>query len=351
MRCRRSAVGTAKIWCEPVVSPVQLPTAEQVQSLLCKQYHECSDLRGLRMLSRGRNAIFEMHVGAESYVVKSGRKGDALARLTRHAALAHGLTALGAAAEQLSHTSAGELVGRGDDGLVVAVFRKIRGVACDFTSAGYGRLGLALALWHRAAARAKVDANVLSSLSPAEILALAEKVLLHTSPPGLPGCPAFAMSSPGEQRLTSCVRFLRGRLPREEEHEDWVGHGDPHPLNLLRAVCADGRQQSTLIDLEDAYRGSRLHDLGTIVWSTLRCEPTRPLWMAALEAYDRELGLANEELDQVGYFVALRHLWWLALHARHWGQYAMHYREPRFVDVGVELLEVICQDACGANLT
>lgn len=333
------------------MSSVQLPSAEEVQSLLRRRYHGCTELRNMRVLSQGRNAIFEMELGAERYVVKSGRNGDALARLTRHAALAHGLAALGAAAEQLLPTSAGELVGRGEDGLVVAVFRKIQGVACDFTPAGYGRLGLALAVWHRAAARVKVDAQVLSSLSPAKVLMLAENALLHTRSPGLQGCPVFAMTSAGEQRLSSCLRFLRGLLPRGEEREDWVCHGDPHPLNLLRAVSVSGLQQSIWIDLEDAYLGSRLHDLGTMVWSTLRCEPTRPLWMAALEAYDRELGLYSDELDQVGYYVALRQLWWLALHARYWGQYAIHYCEPRFIDAGLDLLETICQDACGADLT
>ena len=332
------------------MSPVQLPTAEEVRALLRKEYHGCTELNDLRVLSQGRNAIFEMKMGGERYVVKSSRKGDALSRLARHAAIAHGLAALGAATEQLLPTSTGELIGQGKDGLVVAVFRKIQGVACDLTRAGYDRLGLALALWHRAAAQVKVDARLLSSLSPPKVLMLAERELLHAALPGPPGCPSFAMSPPSEQRLSSCLRFLRSRLPGEVEREDWVGHGDPHPLNLLRAVSGTGLQQAIWIDLEDAYRGSRLHDLGTVVWSTLRCEPTRPLWMAALEAYDRELGLSSDELDQLGYYVALRQLWWLTLHARHWGHYAMHYREPRFVDAGLELLEVICQDACGASL-
>ena len=79
---------------EPVVGQCSFPRQKQCGRCCVQTVPQCSDLRGLHMLSRGRNAIFEMHVGAEELRGQSGRKGDALLIPPRRLG-SRGLTALG----------------------------------------------------------------------------------------------------------------------------------------------------------------------------------------------------------------------------------------------------------------
>ena len=327
----------------------RLLSPDNVILLLREAYTECKELVCLCSLSEGRNAVFSFEIAGVAYVAKSSCAVDARLRLTRHACMAKKIAEQGVAAEQVLTTSTGALIAEDSSGLVVLVFRKVQGVTCEFTRAGYKRAGKALASWHTAAAMVDISEDLLEPLSPTLLIEHAESTFQGSSCLETHSLPLLSISAASFKRLESCISFLRSGLCDYQGEDYYVGHGDPHPLNLLYADCNEV-EFATWIDLEDAYRGTRLHDLGTLVWSTLRSRVTKPLWMAALEAYDSVIALSETDLGRIGYHVALRQLWWLSLHARHWGQYSIHHSDPRFLEAAIELLEIICSDACGATL-
>lgn len=92
-----------------------------------------------------------------------------------------------------------------------------------------------------------------------------------------------------------------------------ICQGDLHPLNILLPPGP------VWVDFEDAFIGSRLYDVSTVVWSSFNQTYAAPLWRAALGAYTGITPLSAGVLSCLGLFVALRQVWWLSLHARHCG--------------------------------
>ncbi len=285
-------------------------------------------------LASSRNQLFQIRHGGAHFILRRSPSAD----LLRHADLTAALKVHDCGAEYAIPARSGSYGVQLADHSYLALFHRSPGRQADFTQADYADLGIALARFHRGADQLPSPKQDYPHFQPGIVLqnshAQIEKHLQH----------AAALT-----QLNTCTAFLETRLAALESNQPQHGalqsglcHGDPHPLNFLIHP-----QGNTLIDLEDACYGPRLYDLAVMVWSTLRQSETRPLWSAALQAYHAHLPLADEALAHLAPLMALRQLWWLAMHAKSWGAYPMHRQEPHFIDAGVELLQIICQDACG----
>jgi len=146
--------------------------------------------------------------------------------------------------------------------------------------------------------------------------------------------------------LDSVVGFLARLWPEASSEPGAYGlvHGDSHHLNFLED---DGRL--ALFDFELLARGWRAYDLATLIWGTFGRGGDAALWDAMVRGYSSVRRLGESEARTVPVFVALRQLWWLGFHARHWGRWRRPWLNPGFFDGGVELLQFIAAQACGYN--
>lgn len=309
-----------------------------ILNLLRGSYDGCQDVHELKRLASGRNHVYVFSAALSKFVVKASASKDAQSRMVRNALVALRLGEVGCSVEQPVLTKFGEPVCYGPNGLTVTVFQLIEGSQGNFTVSTYTHLGFALAKLHKSAALASIPKGILVDLSPKFILDKAELEITR-----LLGECEYA------GRMRNCAQFIAAGLHRFasiHHATPTLGHGDPHPLNVI-FPSIKYKSTPAWIDFEDAYVGCRMYDLGVIVWSTFRCAETKPLWMAALNSYNHCYSLDKEELDHIGLFVAFRQIWWLSMHAENWGSYDIHQREPNFLNSGIELLEIICHDACG----
>ena len=201
-------------------------------------------------------------------------------------------------------------------------------------AADYASLGAAAARLHGALDHVGIDCVEMPLFEPAAIVSSAVADVGSALGPG-----------PQRAALERLGNFIDAGLAGMRMHWDdpRICHGDLHPHNVLLPPGRD----PVWIDFEDAFIGPRLYDVATIVWSSFNQTHAAPLWQAALGAYTGITPLSAGVLNCLGLFVALRQVWWLSLHARHWGAYPMHAAHPQLLDDGVDLLDAICRDACG----
>lgn len=317
---------------------------------LLRKHYPANRIAPPRLLVHGRNRVYELAAEAGPGITRASSDADAGPRFERQVAVARRLEGLGIEAERVVPAIDGRGVVGDASGLRVALFGRLPGRPGTFTPACYAELGRALAEWHDSLAPGDLAEDGLPTLHAAGVLHDASTVLnAHLGLDSAGGLDAGRLPE-FRARWEAAACFLAGAVEGLDESRTCVGHGDPHPLNLIVQTLPDGTFAGGWIDLEDAYQGSPLYDLATLVWSTLREQQTQRLWMEGLATYDRRRTLTRRELAELGPWVALRHLWWLALHARAWGRYPLHRQHPRFLESGIELLETICEDACGARL-
>lgn len=303
--------------------------AEAVATFLGGHYRHIGAVRRIELLSDGRNRVFRIETDLCDYVAKCGTAPGQAARLLTYAQLAGGLSAAGCAVETPVPSDAGMLAcHQGEDSLILLEF--VAGNPVGFTVQDFFELGDALARLHAAVDELPEITEALPPLAPLDNLA--------TAPLRLAGM----LSASAYEYLAEHCEKLRDRLSGQDLGRPAFCHGDPHPLNALRT--AEGVRW---LDLEECHVGPRLFDLGTLVWSTIRAGRTAPLWRAALQAYDAVSPISPAALDLIGPFVAIRQIWWLSLHAQDWGQLPLHRQHPDLLETGVELLAIICRDACG----
>jgi len=283
----------------------------------------------------GRHDIYRIKTNSGELIAKVGRGASGGAAVTREALALKSLTATAAAVPRLLLGSEGQACVLTPDGCAVLVCEAIRGRPVAETEQGFARYGDALARFHLAIDRLPAhDRAAFPEFDPIGVVTRAVVALCQG--PERNSCSI---------RLAPLQDFVIGRLKDTQElwSQDALGHGDAHFFNLLFRDGGNG----CWIDLEDMYRGPIVYDLATLVWSTFRQRRTRPLWDAGLNGYVRVANVTNDQLNCIGVFVAVRHLWWLGLHSAAWGQYPMHSDSVQFFKEGLTLLEIICRDACG----
>jgi len=121
-------------------------------------------------------------------------------------------------------------------------------------------------------------------------------------------------------------------------------HGDAHHQNFRGK--AGGRL--SLLDFEHLSLGWRVYDLATLVWGTFgRSGGNATVWAAIIDGYSTIRSPLPWETEALPWFIALRQVWWLGFHARHWGRWRRPWLTRDFFARGVELLEYITDEACG----
>ena len=138
------------------------------------------------------------------------------------------------------------------------------------------------------------------------------------------------------------------RIPRDDCRFG-ACHGDAHHLNARRSM--DGTL--CFFDFDLARTTWRMYDLATLIWGSLSADVganEEPLWTAFVRGYSRVRPLTEEERTALGAFVAVRQLWWVAFHARHWGTWKREWLNDAFFSRSIELYGDILKDAYGFDL-
>ncbi len=220
---------------------------------------------------------------------------------------------------------------------VLLVREALTGPCCEETPRGYALAGTALAQLHQ-------HFDSMHSLHSSIPLVPTIQPLkdLHDASLELS---SWMEEIKGSQRFVQIIDFLHERFFQTQDIWDEIklGHGDAHIFNLVQTA----RSQACWFDFEDVYLGPRAYDLGTMVWSTLRHKYSQPLWESALRAYSLNTSISKNILGCIPLFVALRQIWWLCFHSKHWGSYTMHNDPHVFFQEGLAIIEDICRDACG----
>lgn len=291
----------------------------------------------LSVMSRGRNTIVRGCSPAfGDVVVKIAEGEEAVSRLRREALAAQRLGSSNHFVLPPILTLAGAPIGISPSSVGTFVTPYVQSVPLQHSPAAFSILGGALARLHRElVAKDWLEELAIPHFDPRLVLEESAQVLQGS-----------ALSPTQKHRLKVCSAFLMHRVACIDQTAlVWCPiHGDAHPRNLLA-----WQANWVWIDLEDVALGPRVYDIATMVWSTLRERQTERLWRPGLQAYQEVWALSPEELASIPVFVGIRHLWWLALHARAWGDYDLHRLHPRLLDDGVQLLELICRDACGMD--
>ena len=85
-------------------------------------------------------------------------------------------------------------------------------------------------------------------------------------------------------------------------------HGDCHGYNVHK-----NRGVLTHYDFDCCGMGLRVFDLATFKWCVASNKDAEQLWIAFLTAYRKGREVSETNLDLIDTFVAIRHIWWIAL--------------------------------------
>ncbi len=233
-------------------------------------------------------------------------------RIAHEASVLAALCEQGGPVQRIVTTTSGRAYAE-NDRRIMMVTEYVKGKPAPETPEGFAAVGASLASLHTAMDSRLNFVDSLPELDPLVILLNSGKAVEERIGP-------VAGSA-----IKARIKVLYDRLHEaaKDGYSNAPGHGDAHGYNLMLTQDSN----TVWIDLEDAFAGPRVYDLATVVWSSFRHSETQPLWSAALEAYAQVRSVTNE-FKHIELFVALRHLWWLALHARHWGEFHMHQERP-----------------------
>ncbi|WP_176453373.1 phosphotransferase enzyme family protein [Pseudanabaena sp. SR411] len=121
-----------------------------------------------------------------------------------------------------------------------------------------------------------------------------------------------------------------------------ICHGDSHHYNMHLS-----NDKIVFFDLEDVKLSWRVYDIATMIWGTFGQGGNGYIWNAVIQGYNSVSLISDYEAQIIKYFVAIRQIWWLGLHACRWGDWIIHKDEDEFFQRGVELFFYICREGCG----
>ncbi len=110
--------------------------------------------------------------------------------------------------------------------------------------------------------------------------------------------------------MNETVEDLRQKLAGTRVNSLDMGfcHGDCHGHNVHI-----NNEILTHYDFDCCGRGLRVFDLATFKWGVASSRSAETLWAAFLAAYQGDRGVGEADLNLIDTFVAIRHIWWIAL--------------------------------------
>ena len=118
-------------------------------------------------------------------------------------------------------------------------------------------------------------------------------------------------------------------------------HGDFHGQN----AHIDAEQAITWFDFDCCGRGWRAYDLAVFFWQMRSTNAHQQRCPEFLRAYLAQRPLAEQDLAAIPYFVAIRHLWWIALNIQLAPSMGLGWMNERFWDMQLKFcreLDVEC---------
>lgn len=112
-------------------------------------------------------------------------------------------------------------------------------------------------------------------------------------------------------------------------------HGDLHWGN---ARVQDEVNAVTLFDFDCCGMGWRAYDIAVFRWAARLRKREQEQWPAFLRGYQEVRTIHGREIQAVPYFVALRHLWLLGLHAGNRQDFGMAWMNEAYFDQTITFL-------------
>jgi Ser/Thr protein kinase RdoA (MazF antagonist) len=136
------------------------------------------------------------------------------------------------------------------------------------------------------------------------------------------------------QTLTETLRRQVMQLPLSSLEQGFC-HGDLHWGN---AHVQDGTHTITLFDFDCCGVGWRAYDIAVFRWATRSRKKEQEQWPAFLQGYRDERDIHEREIHAIPYFVALRHVWLLGLHAECRQDLGMGWMNDAYFDEAITFL-------------
>lgn len=137
------------------------------------------------------------------------------------------------------------------------------------------------------------------------------------------------------------VQTLTEKLQRQMMHlplsslEQGFCHGDLHWGN---ARLPDDRKTLTLFDFDCCGLGWRAYDLAVFRWAVRLRKKEQEQWPSFLRGYRAERNIHERDIQAIPYFVALRHVWLLGLHAANRQDFGMGWMNDAYFDEAITFL-------------
>lgn len=315
--------------------PGSFPPAAVVEDVLGRVYGLVGPFR-LRPLSDGIAPPVLAEDGGGRHVLRSQAivRPEALAVLTAQgevlltasradAPIARWLAAPGGAPVHVERV--------GERSFALSLFEYVEGRTPGIDAPTFEGLGAQLAQLHRALPDADPSAARLPRLDRTTLL---ER----------PGQAIRAQLRRNEAVLDRALELLRPALDRfEDELAPAICHGDAHHHNCHTAPTGE----HVFFDFEHLALGWHAYDVATLLWGTLGASGGPAVWSAVLRGYSEVRQLSDLEATAVPPLMACRHLWWLGMHAEHWGRWQRGWMTADFFDESLDLVRRLLADACG----
>jgi Ser/Thr protein kinase RdoA (MazF antagonist) len=135
------------------------------------------------------------------------------------------------------------------------------------------------------------------------------------------------------QALTERLQRQVTQLPLSDLDHGFC-HGDLHWGNAQ----VDDDNKLTLFDFDCCGAGWRAYDLAVFRWSARLQKKEQDQWPAFLRGYRDERDLHERDLQAIPYFVAIRHVWLLGLHAEGGQDWGMGWMNDAYFDNAIKFL-------------
>lgn len=136
------------------------------------------------------------------------------------------------------------------------------------------------------------------------------------------------------QALSETLRRQVMQLPLSRLEQGFC-HGDLHWGN---ARIQDDTNTLTLFDFDCCGVGWRAYDLAVFRWAACLRKKEQEQWPAFLRGYREERNIHEREIQAIPYFVALRHVWLMGLHAGSRQDFGMAWMNDAYFDDAITFL-------------
>lgn len=136
------------------------------------------------------------------------------------------------------------------------------------------------------------------------------------------------------QTLSETLRRQVMQLPLSSLDQGFC-HGDLHWGN---AHIQDKTDTLTLFDFDCCGVGWRAYDIAVFRWGARIRKKERKQWTAFLRGYRDERNIHERDIQAIPYFVALRHLWLLGLHAESRQDLGIGWMNDAYFDEAIKFL-------------